>query len=30
VAGVLQNSPLPGGHQETLLTKQDFQSLSNT
>jgi hypothetical protein len=30
VAGEVQNSPLPGGHESTLLTKKDFQRLSST
>lgn len=29
VAGVAQDSPLPGGHEETLVTTADFESLLN-
>ncbi len=30
VAGVTQESPIPGGHEENLVTAQDFQRLLNT
>jgi hypothetical protein len=30
VAGEVQESPTPGGHEENLVTTQDFQSLTNT
>jgi hypothetical protein len=29
VAGVVQSSPLPGGHQANLVTTRDFQRLLN-
>ena len=30
IAGVVQDSPIPGGHEANLVTTQDFQSLTNT
>jgi hypothetical protein len=30
VAGVPQNLPIPGGHEERLVTPADFQHLSNS